>query len=456
MVNPHMTITALEPLTAIRAHADRVHDAVRRLGCNPAAALEVVTESAVDLMEVAARELATTGDLVGWWFGRARSLGRSAADGEPDLPLGGGLLAVDEDQTVLAEVLEELSERDRVALLMRDSYALSEESVGAALGAAGEGAAMELVARARLAFVQALDGDAPPSLAGHRSGGERPGLDLAGLARLAEGGPISPADLGTQRHLQSCATCQVLITAMERAHQLLAGLTVAALPDSERAVLLARLQAGAAPALDNPGPLPDEQDDEPRRLLTPVVALLLLCLALLGGLGLGVLLSRGDSAGQRSVVDQSSDLQLPAAPVNIVVVSPPPSPVPLPSPSAFMVPPSPSANAQASSSPVASAGPTSTDPSTASALTLTLDQSSGPNGAPITVRGTGWPAAQSVQLQYLDQFGRQLGAAVTASTTANGSFTATIRATDQTGLPGPHRVRAISGTTTATATYNAT
>lgn len=436
--------TSEDLLAVVQVHADRVHDAVRRLGCSPLVALEVVTESALDLVAAVARDPAGTGDLVGWWFARAWDLGQPAAAGSPDLPLGGGLLSADQDQQVLAEVLEQLPERDRMALLLRDSYALAEGSLAAALGLAA-GPAMEVVGRARLAFLQALDGQVPHTPGSHR-------LDLPALVRLAEGGQVVARDATTRRHVQSCATCSSTVAALERAHLLLAGLTVVALPDGERQVLLTPVEAAARAVLIAPRTL-DEQD-LPRRLLSPLVALLLLGLAVLVGLTSGVLLSRGSGPDSRPLeaLPAQGAVQDPPQPGLALPVPAPRSPDPLPSLTVFTVAPSPLAG------PSRQASPRSPAPQTSGTATtfprLTLDQTSGPNGAVLTVRGFGWPVEQQVRLDYLYQFGS--GSSVVTTTDARGAFTATLRAEDPTGLPGTHQVRAVSGSTVATTPYDAT
>nr|MDP9102253.1 hypothetical protein [Actinomycetota bacterium] len=149
-------VSAEELIAAVRVHADRVHDATRRLGCTADSAVEIVENSALDLVDALRGNPESVSDLVGWWFARARQLGRAAADAEPDLPMGGGLLANDEVQQQLAEALEQLPERERVAILMRDSYALPALSLATALGTTPD-AALELVGRARLDLLPALD-----------------------------------------------------------------------------------------------------------------------------------------------------------------------------------------------------------------------------------------------------------------------------------------------------------
>ncbi len=203
--------TADDLLAVVRVHADRVHDAVRRLGVAPEEAVDVVERSASDLVDAARRgELE---DPVGWWFARARVLARQVAGtGEDDLPVGGGVLSTDANQTRLAEALESRPERERAALLLRDSYDLPATSVGTVLNLDAN-SAMEVVGAARLAFLPALLGGPSLSLSGHV-------VDIASLARLAEGGATAARDATTRRHAQSCERCADAIDAMERSRRL--------------------------------------------------------------------------------------------------------------------------------------------------------------------------------------------------------------------------------------------
>ncbi|MCW2726741.1 MAG: hypothetical protein JWN35_3662 [Frankiales bacterium] len=273
---------------AIRVYADRVHDFARRLGCTPDAAVQVVESSALDLLDAAGEDPGAVRDVAGWFFARAWVLCRRAAGGDLYLPLGGGVLSADDDQTRLAQALEALLETDRVPVLLRDSYVLPAESVAVALGTDAD-TAIEAVGRSRLAFLQAT-GEQGPILAGHP-------VDLAGLARLGEGGQLAARDATTRRHAQSCALCRDVLDAQERAHRMLTGLTVVALPDAERDRLLARTDVQARTALPSAAALVHRQredgyDDEPRSLLTPVYVVLALILAVLIGVVAGVLLSR--------------------------------------------------------------------------------------------------------------------------------------------------------------------
>ncbi|MCU1601684.1 MAG: hypothetical protein JWO22_2393, partial [Frankiales bacterium] len=283
--------TADDLLAVVRVHADRVHDAVRRLGVAPEQAIDVVERSADDLVEAArGGELE---DPVGWWFARARVLARQAAGttSDDDLPVGGGVLSTDAAQTRLAEALESRPERERAALLLRDSYDLPATSVGTVL-LLDANSAMEVVGAARLAFLPALLGGPSLSLSGHV-------VDLAALARLAEGGATAARDATTRRHAQSCDRCSDAIDAMERSRRLLSGLTVVALPDAEREGLLQRFDTKISSAL--PAALAGEEEDledwedEPRRPYSLSLIALGLIVAVGLGIGGGILASRGSN-----------------------------------------------------------------------------------------------------------------------------------------------------------------
>lgn len=440
--------TAADLLAVVRVHADRVHDAVRRLGCGPDDALQVVERSANDLVDAARG--GQLDDPVGWWFARARVLARQVAGtGDDDLPVGGGVLSTDTNQVRLAEALESRPERERAALLLRDSYDLPAGSVATVLGLDAH-AAMEVVGAARLAFLPALLGGAPLSLAGHA-------VDLAALARLSEGGPVAAADATTRRHAQSCDRCADALDAMERSRRLLAGLAVVAMPDAEREALLLRLGARTAQALPAAvavEEVEEEWEDEPRRPYSLSLIALGLVVALGLGIGGGILASR---PGRTSVDAQVRSFgQVTQAPPLVVPVTRP-SPTAPPSVSAaprvtFLPPsltPSPTPPAVTGTATVA---PTETATSDA---TITLDPTSGPNHTQITVTGNGWLPGTTINISYRTQL-NAVGAQASATSDAAGFFQATISADDPQGLPGDHQVVVDDGSTTRTATFSQT
>ena len=468
-------MSAEDLVAAVRVHLDRVHDAVRRSGCGPGEAVEVVRASALDLVEVVAARPETVQDAVGWWFARAGAVGRGpGVPADPEPPLGGGVLSGDDDQAVLAAALDRLPGRARAALLLRDSYDLPDTSVGAALHTDAAGA-MRLVAGARLDFLPLVDGAPSPVVADHQR-------DVGALARLAEGGPVAARDATVRRHALSCEACRAVSEAQQRAHLLLGGLTVVAVPEADRAGVLATVERAADAALPTAAELSlrareevelDREHDE-RRLFSPLLALLALVLAALVGVGVGLLLSRDDGttelAGGEGGLPVGTRLASPSplpprstAPPRTLVAPPPqtsvfdvppppppppPSPSPAPSPSLAAAPAAPAPAAPAAAAPAPGAPAAST--------ALSSSPAAGPNGTVLTVTGTGWSPGAGISLDYRDPQGAPTGAAASAVADAQGRFTARLTAQDPGGLPGPHAVRATAGAVTATTTFTAT
>lgn len=435
-------LTSDELLAAVRVHADRVHDAVRRLGSGPEAAIRVTQSSALDLVDAVAHRPGEVGDPVGWWFARARALARRATGGDDALPLGGGVLGVDANQVRLAEALEARPERERAALLLRDSYDLPASAVAAVLGLDVE-AATELVAQARLHFLPEIASLPPVPAADHPPA-------LAALARVAEGGQLAAREGTARRHAQACAACAAVLDVQERARRLLSGLSVVALPDDAREALIASVEARATPLLPAAEPAVEEEwEDEPgRRYSLSLMALGLVLAAGLGG-GIGALASRGhDSA---PLTAQRDVPLITAAPVITVgpLVTPSSSPSVSPSPRVFLVTPSPTPTPSATATP----SPTATVVTAA----MALDPSSGPMNTQITVTGQGWTPGAPVVVQFHNSVGGQAGATAEAVADQQGFFTTTLLAHDtQSGLPGPRTVSADDGTHHAEATYTVT
>ena len=449
--------SADDVLSVVRVHADRVHDAVRRLGCAPETAVEVVETSALDLVDTLQARPDTVGDLVGWWFARARDLGHDVADHAGDLPLGGGVLGSDRGQARLAEALEARPERELAALLLRDSYDLPAASVGTALGLDPD-AAMATVAAGRLALLPALVDGPVASLRGHAA-------DLAALGRLGEGGQVATRDAIARRHTQSCDVCSAVVHDQERARRLLRGLTVLALPDGEREALLTRVAAYAAEALPAGGAVLVSSAAEPRRraLSLPLVALgVLLAVAL--GLLVGYLLSRPPVAtapsarqGPLPLVDTPTPAPAPTAPAARATVTAAPSLTP--SYTVFTVTPTPAPTTAAPVTATTTPPPVTSTTAPATVVTeplsLTLSPTAGPNGTVVTATGRGWSPGQVVTLTYRDPLGNDTGSGAQPVVDARGRFTTTLTASDPTGVPGRHAVDATDGTHTASAPFTA-
>jgi DNA-directed RNA polymerase specialized sigma24 family protein/cytoskeletal protein RodZ len=435
-------LTAEDVLAAIRVHADRLHDVVRRLGCDPDTATRVVESSALDLVDAAAREPEAIGDPVGWLFARARRLSRaSAGEGHDDLPLGGGILGGDANQLRLAEALESRPERDRAALLLRDSYDLPPSSVATALGV-DVTSAMEAIGSARLAFLPALSGQPAPVLPDH--------VPLGSLARLAEGGHAAAREATTRRHSQSCERCAAVLDAQERARRLLSGLTVVALPDADRERLLARVESRARGVLPSAPPVADEEwEEEPHHRYSRSLMALGLVLAVGIGTGIGALAS--GNHGSNQVAEQQPLPLVTSAPV--IRVGPTTTPgtgsSTSASPRVFLVTPSPTPSPTAA----ASASPTGST----TAVSFQLDPSSGPADTQITVTGNGWTPGSQVTVRFLDNGNHQAGSTAQVVTDQHGSFVTTITAHDSNNATfGPRTVTADDGTHHAEATFTIT
>jgi hypothetical protein len=334
-------------------------------------------------------------------------------------------------------------------LLLRDSYALSATAVGLALGTDAD-AAMETVGRARLAFLAAVgDEDVLPT-AGHA-------LQLGALARLGEGGAVAAADATARRHAQACAMCRSVWNAQMRAHQMLAGLTVVALPEDLRDGVLGRVDAQARAVLPSAADLryaADEGfvDEPPSRWLVPLYVLLAVVAAVVVGTAIGLLLSRSPGGGPTTSANDPNVLpEVTGAPV--ASTSPLPTTFPTlsgnPSPTVFFVTPSPSPGSSSTGSP----RPFSPEPAT-EPLALTADPSSGPNGTTVTLQGTGWSPRAAVTIDYLDPLGRQTGSHASATVDARGRFTTTLSAQDPSNLPGRHMIRATDGTQVTSTTFD--
>ncbi len=431
-------------MAAIRVHADRVHDAVRRQGCAPEAAAEVVRTSAVELVQRVSGGRAEVDTLVGWWFARARVLGLKARRDDGALPMGGtGPLAKDGMQALVAEAIELRPERERTALLLRDAYDLPPEVVGAALGTDAD-AAMRLVGASRMALLPDVYDTSVPSLAGHA-------VDEAALARLAEGRQVQARDATTRRHAQSCGLCRPAVEAQDDARRLLAGLSVVALPEADRAELMAAVEARALVTLPSAAALAAAAEQEviieeiPRRLFSPLLVLL----ALLVAVGLGAAVGAANSATKVDPLPVTPLPTLTAPPLpTLDPLAPPPAPAPDPVTSVFTITPSP---------PPTTPPPTPTPTASPSAGTarLTLDPSSGPDGTPVQVRGTGWTPGGRVTVTYLDDAGQPTASRGSDVADETGSFQVTLVLRDPAGA-GRHAVSATNGQQTQSVAFTQT
>ena len=439
-------LTGPDVQAVVRVHADRLHDAVRRGGTGPVAAVEVVRTACLDLVEEVARRPGGVVDATGWLFSRARQLGGLPAGPFP-------ALSQDDAQVRLVEALAALPEDQRTALLLRDCYDLPAVAVGAATGL-GTDQAMDLVGTGRLAFLPLLLGAPPMQLAGHP-------VEVGALARLATERTSAARDATVRRHAQSCDLCSTVLDAQERARRLLRGLTVVGLPDRDRDAVLAQVGARTeellpAAAID---PVVAEPLREARRAVPLSVVALGLLLAVLAGAAGGAYASRRPQRPATRPDDSDTPLVTAAPPRTLPpAAGPGPGPAALPSTRVFTIAPvpTPTPSPAPTPSPSASPTPTATPSPTAVAATLTLQPAAGPDGTSVTVTGAGWPVGSTVTLDYLNALGAPTGSTASATVDLGGRFTARLVARDPAAQPGPHAVRAQDGAVTATATFTQT
>ena len=472
------SLSADEVVAVVRVHLDRVGDAVRRTGCAGPDLLDVVRTSALELVDRAAAAPSTAESLAGEWFARARELavqrdasGSTATDVSPaDLSPA--------DLSPADRALAALPEQARTALLLRDAYDLPAAAVGAALGTDAEDA-LRLVAQARLDLPRP-DGGPVPAETGHARH-----ADLATLGRLADDRPVAAEDATARRHVLSCASCRASVDTQARAAQLVTGVVVAGLPARDRADVLARVEerarqrlprgrpvaasrkvrAASGPAA-GPGtgalpvavPPPDGEHGEPdgRRLLSPLLVVLSVVLAVLAGLGLGLLLS-AQEAPERIVL---GDGELPPG---VRLVSPQPTPAgPPPSPptvaeqrprTTVVVVPAPALPSPSPPAPSPTPTPSPSPSPTPAAATLALSPASGPIGTTVTVTGAGFPADGPVRVDLLDAAGAPTGSGTDAVADRAGNVTAALAVQDPAAGPGPREVVATAGDVSARATF---
>lgn len=454
---------------AVRAHADRVHDFVRRQGCPPQASPGVVEDSALDLLAGAADAPAPVTELVGRWFALAGAQARQAGPGDTWPPVGRGPLAGTAEQELLAAGLARRDERGRRALLLSDAYDLPPETVGAALGVDPR-TALRLVGSARLELLPDVFDGAVPEVAGH--------VDDDALARLAGGSGLAgrsvlAGDGRAARHVRDCDACTPALHAQEDVRRLLAGLSVVALPDDGRGAMLERVALRARTLLPTATPALEQEyePDEPRRLLSPGPVLLALLLAVLGGVGLGVLLSRphpvkAAAVGVLPEVTTSPLAALGAGPPR-GPASASPAAAPLPTTTVFTYPPIAPAATATTAAPATTTPPTlpppptppspSGAPATSAPPTVTstvvVAPVAGPGGATLSVTGTGWAPGSTVIIAFLDPLGRPTGDTAAAVATNAGRIRTTLQAGAADAAPGDYRVQAGDGTRTARTTY---
>lgn len=441
---PSLLVSADEYLAAVRVHADRVHDLLRRLGCGPDTATEITTVTALDLLETLVERPETVPDLVGWWAHRALRLGRRAARDEQSHGRRAGsatsVLAGSSGEAQVREALAELPARERTAVLLRDGYDLPPYTVGVALGGADD--VVSCYARGRLDLVAHYDNRSPPDLAAHPG---RPPADLDTLTCLADGSLLPAAATSLRRHVHGCPLCEDVVETSAKGRRLAAGLPVIALADEDRDVLLDHAEERARQLLPTAEEVllaHERAADEPllgrSRIITSLVAAVLL------GVIAGYLTRPGPA---RTGIPLALGTPTPAATASST-----------PRPRVSRSSPAPSTTARTvasrSSTPPPPPNPAGSSPQS-STVAIQISPAQGPNGTTVTVTGTGWTPGTAVSVQFVDSAGTATSASQAVASAA-GTFTTTVTAQDPSLLPTSCTVSAAGGGRHASAPFQRT
>lgn len=436
----------------VASYLDRVHDDARRLGATKGEAVEVVETSALDLLERVRFRPQEVTDVVGEWFRESRALAERVVDGrtrpraaEVAAQAPQAVLAAADDDRRTREALAEVSDADRLTLLLRDGADLPEHSVATALGV-DAARVPALVAHARL------------SLDGVRAVEEEHLDELGRLSRHVDG--TLPADQrrSVAGHLGRCAICKAALPRLTDARARLRSLSVVAMPDMERDAVVGRVTSAARRHLPTAAQVANGVVVGERRgpRLGMVAA------ALTGAVVLGAL--TGLAAGGGSAPRVTGGVRIPTTIERSPEASESPSPSPSVSESASPTPSvvssAPSATATAAPSRSASPSPSvSTSASSSPTFgtpTIFLSPTSGRQCTPIRVSGRGFTPDRIVQVSYRDVTGNEVMRQTTATTGADGRFVVTVHACDSRSLPGPHQVVATTGAETDSAPFTQT
>ena len=440
-------VSADDLVAAVRVHADRVHDLLRRSGCGAEEAIEVSESYAFALIDALVNAPQTVGDMAGWWFRRALELGRRlgapAAEPVTDEPVAempASVLSGTPIEVQVRAALAALPEQERAAVMLRDGYDLPPEAVAVAL-ARDEPTAATLVATGRLRLASLYDNNRLPDISAHVG---RAPADLGMLGRLADGSLPGQRSVPLRRHLSACSACEDVVERQAKARRLVAGLPVLAMPDDAREAMLERVAARATAVLPTVDEvlLAIEEEGDDRPAISPLVAVFAIALALVLGVGLAIV-STSRSSGESAIAEPA-------------VTSAPESP-------AFSVSPTPHQRSR-------SAVPRSTTPSTAATTAsapptatptvtsapplvaeLTIDPTSGPRGTRIHITGIGWEPGVPVNIRYT---GALTTATASTTPTQRGTFSVTLLANGT--LPGSYTVSADNGVESASQRFQQT
>jgi len=417
-------VSADDAIAAIRVHADRVHDLLRRSGCGPQEAVEVTESYAFALLDALVNAPETVGDMAGWWFGRALELGRRLGTPADEITeeASTSVLAGTTGEAQVRAALTGLPDSERSAVVLRDAYDLPPQAVAVALRR-DEDSADGLVAVGRLHLVSRYDSRAIPSLAGHSG---RTPADLVTLSRLADGSLPAARAVPVRRHVGNCPACEDVLDTLAKGRRLCAGLPVIAMPDEAREAMLERVTERATTVLPSVDAvlLAIEEDDDLKPTISPILVIAVLVVALLLGVGVAALTRSGGGPSALTALGPTSS----------------PSPI-TPSFSTSATPSATSSSASPSTSPTRSRTPSSRPTQSATTVAvnpaIAISPASGPRGTTITVTGTGWAPGDSIAVRYT---GPVSSSRASASATRRGRFQVTISASGL--VPGDYTVQA--------------
>jgi hypothetical protein len=433
-------VSADDVVAAVRVHADRVHDLLRRSGCGVEESVEVCESYAFALVDAVVNAPETVGDMAGWWFGRALELGRRLGQpgGEPTIADTTSVLAGTSGEAQVRAALASLPEQERAAVLLRDGYDLPPQAVAVALRR-DLVSVQSLVAAGRLRLVSHYDDRRIPDLTLHDG---RMTAEAGTLAALADGTLPAPKVVPLRRHVAGCASCEDAVEMMAKGRRLAAALPVVAMPDDAREAMLDRVTERAQATLPTVEEvlLAIDEDESAPPVISPIAVVLAVVLALILGVAVAAATANrpgGDSIALASPQPSSVSPFFSVAPVP---VSRSPKPRRSATPS--------STSSTSPTQPVVTGTPTSAAPS---AAVVTIDPVSGPRGTSITVTGSGWTPGSIVTVRYS---GTLAGSGSTVDADGQGRFVTSVTA--NAALPGSYTVSATDGSQTRSQPFRQT
>jgi hypothetical protein len=199
--------------------------------------------------------------------------------------------------------LDELEPATQRVLVLRDGYDLPERTVAAVLGVE-VGTARRRLAAARLALLTAYDGRPAPSPG---DGPDCP-TDFAVFAAVADGTLEAAQAACLRRHAYRCPRCEDVIDVEVRARRMVAALPTATLSVAARQALVAAARGAASDV----APGVRRRAASRRFAVPPAVAGLTAAVALVAGVGAGLIDGRAARPGGLTVVSDVHPHRSPA------------------------------------------------------------------------------------------------------------------------------------------------